>query len=127
MRFFLHAAFLLGIGIISVAYNPHTGALGFNPDAKSGLIVTAAFALISFFWGYLYRHKSRRLALTGGLITTLLLFLGTMPRAIGAWRGFSSGDPSHWFAATTISLVILGSIPLFVSIWLEMRHAIKTR
>ena len=80
-HFVFHGTFLILIGLLSVMYNPHTGLLGFNPDAKSGLIVSGAFALISFFWAFIYSRQVHRVAVIGAFITTILLFAGTVPRA----------------------------------------------
>ena len=102
-------------------YNPHTGVFGFNPDAKSGLIVCGVFAIISFFWALIYSRQAPRVAIIGGFITTILLFVGTIPRAFSAWTDYASGDTVKWFVGTTISLVIIGSIPLFVSLWQSLR------
>jgi hypothetical protein len=119
-KFVFHGVYLLIVGIIAVMYNPHTGVWGFNADAKSGLIVSGAFAIISFFWAF-YSQQAQRVALIGGLITTILLFAGTIPRAVGAWIEYAGGDTAKWYAGTTISLVIIGSIPLFVSLWQRLR------
>jgi hypothetical protein len=123
-HFIFHGTFLIVVGILSVMYNPHSGLLGFNPDAKSGLIVSGAFALISFFWAFLYSRQAHRVALFGGFITTVLLFAGTIPRAFSAWTGYAGGDTAKWFAATTISLVVIGSIPLFASLWRNLRVSV---
>jgi hypothetical protein len=120
-HFIFHGGFLLLVGILAVMYNPHTGAFGFNPDAKSGLIVSGAFALISFFWAFIYSKQAHRVAVLGGFITTILLFAGTIPRAFSAWIGYGGGDTAKWFGGMTISLVIVGSIPLFVSLWQRLR------
>jgi hypothetical protein len=120
-HFNFHGTFLILIGVLSVMYNPHTGSLGFNPDAKSGLIVSGAFALISFFWAFIYSRQAHRVAVIGALITTILLFAGTVPRAVSAWRGYAGGDTAKWFAGTTISLVIIGSIPLFAALCKSLR------
>ena len=120
-HFVFHGTFLILIGLLSVMYNPHTGFLGFNPDAKSGLIVSGAFALISFFWALIYSKQAHRVAVIGAFITTILLFAGTVPRAVGAWRGYAGGDTAKWFAGTTISLVIIGSIPLFAALCKSLR------
>ena len=120
-HFVFHGSFLLVVGILVVMYNPHTQSLGFNPDAKSGLIVSGVFALISFFWAFLYSRRAHRIAVIGGFITTILLFAGTIPRAFGAWTGYAGGDTSKWYASTTISLIIFGSIPLFASLWRGLR------
>ena len=81
-RFIFHGSFLLVVGILSVIYNPHTGLLGFNPEAKSGLIVSGAFAVISFFWAFIYSRQAERVAVIGGFVTTLLLFAGTIPASV---------------------------------------------
>jgi hypothetical protein len=120
-HFVFHGSFLIVVGILSVMYNPHTQSLGFNPDAKSGLIVSGVFALISFFWAFLYSRGAHRIAVIGGFITTILLFAGTVPRAFGAWTGYAGGDTAKWYAGTTISLIIFGSIPLFASLWRGLR------
>jgi hypothetical protein len=120
-HFIFHGSFLIFVGIFAVMYNPHTGLFGFNPDAKSGLIVSGVFGLISFFWAFIYSRRAHRLAVIGGLITTLLLFAGTLPRAFGAWIGYAGGDTAKWFAGTTISLIIIGSIPLFASLCRGLR------
>jgi hypothetical protein len=120
-HFVFHGSFLLVVGILAVMYNPHTQSLGFNPDAKSGLIVSGVFALISFFWAFLYSRRAHRIAVIGGFITTILLFAGTIPRAFGAWTGYAGGDTAKWYAGTTISLIIFGSIPLFASLWRGLR------
>jgi hypothetical protein len=120
-HFIFHGSFLVVVGILSVIYNPHTGLLGFNAEAKSGLIVSGAFAVISFFWAFIYSRQAQRLAMIGGFVTTLLLFAGTIPRAFGAWIAYARGDLAKWFAATTISLVIFGTIPLFASLWRSLR------
>jgi hypothetical protein len=120
-HFIFHGSFLIVVGILAVMYNPHTGFFGFNPDAKSGLIVSGAFALISFFWAFIYSKRAHRIAIVGGFLTTILLFAGTIPRALSAWIGYARGDTAKWFAGTTISLVIVGSIPLFVSLWRRLR------
>jgi len=120
-HFVFHGSFLIVVGILAVMYNPHTQSLGFNPDAKSGLIVSGVFALISFFWAFLYSRRAHRIAVIGGFITTILLFAGTIPRAFGAWTGYAGGDTAKWYAGTTISLIIFGSIPLFASLWRELR------
>jgi hypothetical protein len=120
-KFVFHGIYLLLVGTIAVMYNPHTGGFGFNPDAKSGLIVCGAFAIISFFWALIYSRQAPRVAVIGGFITTILLFVGTIPRAFGAWTGYAAGDTVKWFVGTTISLVIIGSIPLFVSLWQNLR------
>jgi hypothetical protein len=120
-KFVFHGTYLIVIGVLAVMYNPHTGFLGFNPDAKSGLIVSGAFALISFFWAFIYSRQAQRVAVIGGFVTTILLFAGTIPRAFGAWIGYAGGDTAKWFAATTISMVIIGSIPLFASLWQNLR------
>lgn len=120
-KFVFHGTYLIVIGILAVMYNPHTGFLGFNPDAKSGLIVSGAFALISFFWAFIYSRQAQRVAVIGGFVTTILLFAGTIPRAFGAWIGYAGGDTAKWFAGTTISLVIIGSVPLFASLWRNLR------
>jgi len=115
-KFVFHGVYLLIVGIVAVMYNPHTGVFGFNSDAKSGLIVSGAFAIISFFWAF-YSQQATRVAIIGGFITTILLSAGTIPRALGAWTEYARGDTAKWYAGTTISLVIIGSIPLFVSLW----------
>ena len=120
-HFVFHGSFLLVVGILAVMYNPHTQSLGFNPDAKSGLIVSGVFALISFFWAFLDSRRAHRIAVIGGFITTILLFAGTIPRAFGAWTGYAGGDTAKWYAGTTISLIIFGSIPLFASLWRGLR------
>jgi hypothetical protein len=120
-KFVFHGFYLLIVGTIAVVYNPHTGVFGFNPDAKSGLIVCGVFAIISFFWALIYSRQAPRVAIIGGFITTILLFVGTIPRAFSAWTGYASGDTAKWFVGTTISLVIIGSIPLFVSLWQSLR------
>jgi hypothetical protein len=120
-KFVFHGTYLIVIGILAVMYNPRTGFLGFNPDAKSGLIVSSAFALISFFWAFIYSRQAQRVAVIGGFVTTILLFAGTIPRAFSAWIGYAGGDTAKWFVATTISLVIIGSIPLFASLWQNLR------
>jgi hypothetical protein len=120
-HFVFHGTFLILVGILSVMYNPHSGLLGFNPDAKSGLIVSGAFALISFFWAFIYSRQAHRVAVIGGFITTILLFAGTIPRAFSAWTGYAAGEAAKWFAATTISLVVIGSIPLFASLCRNLR------
>jgi hypothetical protein len=119
-KFVFHGAFLLIVGVVAVMYNPHTGAFGFNSDAKSGLIFSGAFAIISFFWAF-YSRQAPRAAIVGGFITTILLFAGTIPRAFGAWKEYAGGDTVKWYAGTTISLVILGSIPLFASLARSLR------
>jgi hypothetical protein len=126
-HFIFHGTFLILIGLLSVMYNPHTGFLGFNPDAKSGLIVSGAFALISFFWAFIYSRQAHRVAVIGGFITTILLFAGTVPRAFSAWTGYAGADTSKWFAGTTISLVIIGSIPLFAALWRSLRTSVHSR
>ena len=120
-KFVFHGIYLLIIGIIAVMYNPHTGVFGFNSDAKSGLIVSGAFAIISFFWAF-YSQQAHRVALIGGFVTTILLFSGTIPRALGAWKEYAGGDTAKWYAGTSISLVIIGSIPLFVSLFVELQR-----
>jgi hypothetical protein len=120
-HFIFHGVFLIVVGILAVMYNPHTGLLAFNPDAKSGLIVSGAFGLISFFWAFIYSRRAHRVAVVGGFMTTILLFIGTVPRAFGAWTAYARGDTVKWFGGITISLVILGSIPLFASLWRRLR------
>jgi hypothetical protein len=120
-NFVFHAFYLLLVSIVAVMYNPHTGAFGFNPDAKSALIVGGSFAVISFFWAYIYSRNAHRAAVIGGIVTTLLLFAGTIPRALGEWGGVASGDTVKWFAALTITLVIVGSIPLFAALLRAVR------
>jgi hypothetical protein len=119
-KFVFHGVYLIIVGIVAVMYNPHTGVFGFNPDAKSGLIVSGVFAVISFFWAF-YSQQALRVAIIGGFTTTILLFVGTIPRAVGAWTAYAKGDTAKWYAGTTISLVIIGSIPLFVSLWQGLR------
>jgi hypothetical protein len=126
-HFIFHGTFLILIGLLSVMYNPHTGFLGFNPDAKSGLIVSGAFALISFFWAFIYSRQAHRAAVIGGFITTILLFAGTVPRAFSAWSGYARGDTAKWFAGTTISLVVIGSIPLFAALCRSLRAGLRSR
>jgi hypothetical protein len=125
-KFVFHGVYLLLVGIMAVMYNPHTGVFGFNSDAKSGLIVSGVFAIISFFWALYSRHADRA-ATIGGFITTILLFAGTIPRALAAWREYASGDTAKWYAGTTISLVIVGSIPLFVSLCQGLRSLHRPR
>ncbi len=125
-HFVFHGIFLILVGLLSVLYNPHTGSIGFNPDAKSGLIVSGAFALISFFWAIIYSRQAYRVAVIGGFITTILLFAGTVPRAFGAWSGYTSGDTTKWFAGTTISLVVIGSIPLFAALCRALRAGVPS-
>ena len=108
-------------------YNPHTGAFGFNPDAKSALIVGGSFAIILFFWAYIYSRSAHRVAVIGGTLTTLLLFIGTIPRAFMEWGGVASGDTVKWFAAVTITLVIVGSIPLFGALLRALRSPAKIK
>jgi hypothetical protein len=120
-NFVFHAFYLLLVSIVAVMYNPHTGAFGFNPDAKSALIVGGSFAVISFFWAYIYSRNAHRAAVIGGIVTTLLLFAGTIPRALGEWGGVARGDTVKWFAALTITLVIVGSIPLFAALLRTVR------
>jgi hypothetical protein len=119
--FIFHGCYLLAVSIVAVVYNPHTGALGFNPAAKSALIVGGSFAVISFFWAYIYSRNAHRAAVIGGIVTTLLLFAGTIPRALGEWGGVAGGDTVRWFAAVTITLVIVGSIPLFARLLRAVR------
>jgi hypothetical protein len=126
-HFVFHGTFLILIGLLSVMYNPHTGLVGFNPDAKSGLIVSGAFALISFFWAFIDSRKAYRAAVIGGFITTILLFAGTIPRALSAWSGYAKGDTAKWFAGTTISLVVIGSIPLFAALCRGLRAGFRSR
>jgi hypothetical protein len=120
-KFRFHGIYLLIIGIITVMYNPHTGAFGFNPEAKSGLIVTVLFAIISFVWAYIDSRGSHRVVTIGGIITTLLLFAGTIPRGLSAWISVAHGDSVKWFAAATITLVVLGSIPVFTALLRSLR------
>src|ERR1700736_4816465 len=125
-HFIFHGTFLMVVGILSVMYNPHSGSLGFNPDAKSGLIVSGAFALISFFWAFLYSRQAHRVAVIGGFTPTILLFAGTIPRALAAWHGVAGGDTAQWLARLTISLVVIGSIPLFASLWRNLRPPVPS-
>ncbi|MBV8377355.1 MAG: hypothetical protein JO279_10170 [Verrucomicrobia bacterium] len=120
-HFIFHGCFLFLVGILAVLYNPHTHAFGFNPDAKSGLIVGGAFGFISFFWAFIYSRQAQRLAVIGGFITTILLFAGTVPRAFSAWTGYAAGDVAKWYSGITISLVIVGTIPLFAALWRNLR------
>jgi hypothetical protein len=120
-KFVFHGVYLIVVGIIAVLYNPHTGHFGFNPDAKSGLIVTGIFALLSLLWAFVYSRNRHRIATIGGIVTTILLFAGTIPRASGAWTGYARGDTTKWFAAVTISLVIIGTVPLFASLVRNLR------
>lgn len=108
-------------------YNPHIGTFGFNPDAKSALIVGGSFAVISFFWAYIYSRNAHRIAVIGGILTTLLLFAGTIPRGLMEWSGVASGDTVKWFAAVTITLVIVGSVPLFATLLRALRWSGKTK
>jgi hypothetical protein len=126
-HFIFHGIFLILIGLLSVTFNPHTDLLGFNPDAKSGLIVSGVFALISFFWGFIYSRQAHRVAVIGAFITTILLFAGTVPRAISAWTGYAGGETAKWFAGTTISLVVIGSIPLFAALCRSLRTGFRSR
>jgi hypothetical protein len=125
-KFRFHGIYLLIVGIISVMYNPHTGAIGFNPNAKSGLIVTVLFAIISFVWAYIDSRGAHRVVTIGGIITTLLLFVGTIPRGLSSWIDVAHGDAPKWFAAIMITLVVLGSIPLFVTLLQSLSNA-RTR
>jgi hypothetical protein len=120
-NFVFHALYLLVVSIVAVMYNPHTGAFGFNPAAKSALIIGGTFAVISLFWAYIYSRNAHRTAVIGGIVTTLLLFAGTIPRALSEWGGVASGDTVKWFAALTITLVIVGSIPLFAALLRAVR------
>jgi hypothetical protein len=120
-KFVFHGSYLIVIGIIAVLFNPHNGQFGFNPDAKSGLIVTGIFALISYSWALIYSRHARKLAIYGSIATTILLFAGTIPRAVSEWIGYAQGDTAKWFAATTISLVVLGSLPLFTALLTHLR------
>jgi hypothetical protein len=120
-NFVFHGFYLLVVSIVAVMYNPHTGAFGFNPAAKSALIVGGSFAVISFFWAYIYSRSAHRAAVVGAIVTTLLLFAGTIPRALGEWGGVASGDTVRWFAAATITLVIVGSVPLFATLLRAVR------
>ena len=38
-NFIIHGFYLLVVTSVAVMYNPHTNAFGFNPNAKSALIV----------------------------------------------------------------------------------------
>ena len=125
--FVFHGLYLLLVSFLAVMYNPHTGTFGFNPDAKSALIVGGSFAVISFFWAYIYSRNALRVAVIGGVLTTLLLFVGTIPRAFMEWGGVASGDTVKWFAAVTITLVIVGSIPLFATLLRALRSPGKSR
>jgi len=120
-HFIFHGIFLIIVGVLAVMYNPHTGLFRFNPDAKSGLIVSGTFAVISFFWAFIYSRPAHRVAVVGGFITTILLFAGTVPRAFSAWVGYAGGDTTKWFGGITISLVIIGSMPLCASLWRHLR------
>jgi hypothetical protein len=64
-HFVFHGSFLIPVGILSIVYNPHTGLLGFNPDAKSGFIFSGAFAVISFFWAFIFSRQAHRVAVIG--------------------------------------------------------------
>jgi hypothetical protein len=120
-HFIFHGSFLIIVGLLAVLYNPHTHSFGFNPDAKSGLIVSGAFAFISFFWAFIYSRQAQHIAVVGGFVTTILLFAGTVPRAFSAWTGYAGGDTAKWYSGITISLVIVGSIPLFAALWQNLR------
>ncbi|HYY30675.1 MAG TPA: hypothetical protein VE860_22245 [Chthoniobacterales bacterium] len=122
-KFVFHGSYLIVIGVIAVLFNPHNGRFGFNPDAKSGLIVTGLFALISYFWALMYSRQAHKLTIYGSIGTTILLFAGTVPRAISSWIGYAHGDTPKWFAATTISLVVIGSLPLFRALLTQLRSA----
>jgi energy-coupling factor transporter transmembrane protein EcfT len=124
-KFVFHGGYLIVIGVIAVLFNPHTGHFGFNPDAKSGLIVTGLFALISYFWALMYSRQAYKLAIYGSIVTTLLLFVGTVPRAVNAWIDYVHGDTAKWFAATTISLVVIGSLPLFTALLRHLRSNLQ--
>jgi hypothetical protein len=125
--FAFHGLYLLVVSFLAVMYNPHTGIFGFNPGAKSALIVGGSFAVISFFWACIYSRNAHRVAVIGGILTTLLLFVGTIPRAFMEWGGVASGDTVKWFAAVTITLVIVGSIPLFAGLLRALRSSGKTK
>jgi len=125
--FVFHGLYLLLVSFLAVMYNPHIGTLGFNPDAKSALIVGGSFAVISFFWAYIYSRNAHRVAVIGGILTTLLLFVGTIPRGFIEWSGVASGDTVKWFAAVTITLVIVGSIPLFAALLRALRSPGKIK
>ena len=125
--FVFHGLYLLLVSFLAVMYNPHIGTLGFNPDAKSALIVGGSFAVISFFWAYIYSRNAHRVAVIGGILTTLLLFVGTIPRCFMEWSGVAGGDTVKWFAAVTITLVIAGSIPLFAALLRALRSPGKIK
>lgn len=122
-HFVFHALYLLLISILAVMYNPHTHTIGFNPDAKSALIVGGSFAIMSLFWAYIYSRNAHRVAVIGGMVTILVLFAGTIPRALVEWGGVASGYTVKWFAAVTITLVIAGSVPLFAALLRAVRSA----
>src|SRR5271155_5250432 len=120
-KFVFHGVYLILVGIIAVSYNPHTGHYGFNPDAKSGLIVTGIFALLSLLWAFVYSRNGNRIAIIGGIVTTILLFAGTIPRASAAWRDYARAATTKWCAAVTIPLVVIGTVPLFTSLVRNLR------
>jgi hypothetical protein len=120
-KFIFHGFYLLVVAVVSVMFNPHTGTIGFNPDAKTGLIAGGVAAAISFVWATIYHRNGRRIAVVGGLITTGLLLLAFLMRAVPAWINFLQGDTVKWFAATMISLMIFGSLPLLTALAREAR------
>jgi hypothetical protein len=108
-----HGVYLLLIAFIAVLYDPHSGKLGFNPNAKSALIAGGSFAFLSFLWAFFDSRGAVKTPAIGGLISTAVLCIAFLIRAIPAWNDYFHGDSVKWFSATTITLMILGSLPLF--------------
>jgi hypothetical protein len=112
-RFMFHGVYLLLVAFIAVLYDPHSGRVGFNPNAKSALIAGGIFAFLSFLWAFFDSRGAIKIPLIGGLISTGLLLILFLIRAVPAWIDYFHGDSVKWFAATTITLMIFGSLPLF--------------
>jgi hypothetical protein len=112
-RFMFHGVYLLLIAFVAVLYDPHSGRLGFNPNAKTALIFGGFFAFLSFLWAFFDSRGAIKTPVIGGLISTGVLCIAFLVRAVPAWNDYFHGDSVKWFAATTITLMILGSLPLF--------------
>jgi uncharacterized membrane protein (UPF0136 family) len=112
---FRYGMLIIILGVASVLFNAHTGAFGYNPAAKSGLISGTVCGGLAILWGWLARRgvswASAAAVGTAGLFLAAFAF-----RMVLGWMALARGDFAKWFAVTLITVMTAATAALVAAL-----------
>jgi hypothetical protein len=112
---FAYGAFLFGIAVVAVMYDPASGQFGFNAAAQTALISGGICGGLSILWGFLL--PNHRWPIWAALGSTGLFLAAFVWRSAVSWTAFAGGAAEKWYAGTLITMMALASVALLARLW----------